>query len=300
MRFLSIFLLLIVQLVYAACPRDGAVGSNGNCFFSLSFNQTSNQAEHFCANYFYAHTASIQSAFDNQVVLNMARDTMPNAAQVWIGGTYDGNGITWNDGSPDVYKNFGPNSDPGDIVLNLATGKWATAAWNTNIPFICGLGGATTNPATAQPTTSCQPPCPDEWVYVAEFKTCYKSVYGVDFGTADLNCRSLGGVLASIHSDEENRVVSELFKAGLGTNDGNSELLIGGKRTGPGIADFTWVDGTPWDYHPWASGQPDNTKGNEYCLEIWADRTDANSQKWNDCTCTNKYRAAVCKQPAKY
>ncbi|XP_046332048.2 perlucin-like [Haliotis rufescens] len=50
---------------------------------------------------------------------------------------------------------------------------------------------------------------------------------------------------------------------------------------------FLWEGGRPLSggYQNWASGQPDNYKGDEDCLVIWK----AFGYRWNDATCSHKH-----------
>ncbi|XP_054744407.1 galactose-specific lectin nattectin-like [Anastrepha obliqua] len=45
----------------------------------------------------------------------------------------------------------------------------------------------------------------------------------------------------------------------------------------------TWhwdLDGPAFNYTHWAKGQPDNYKGSQHCLQLFAD-----SLQWDDCNC---------------
>ena len=54
----------------------------------------------------------------------------------------------------------------------------------------------------------------------------------------------------SIHDDSLNNFITEIT--------GGHWAWIGGVRTGQGPRDFSWEDGSKWEYTNWKSGQPDN------------------------------------------
>ncbi len=82
-----------------------------------------------------------------------------------------------------------------------------------------------------------------------------------------------GGHLATISSAEENATVSTLVTA-LGGN-----VFLGGYQpdpSSPTSEGWFWIDGSPWSYTNWNSGEPnDQGSPNESFLEMWGDT-------WND------------------
>ena len=90
--------------------------------------------------------------------------------------------------------------------------------------------------------------------------------------------------MVSIHSDEENDFVASLAR---------DWFWLGGKRSCDDCTDFTWTDGTPWDYDAWLPNQPDNWRGNEGCA---VNRLGSDNQ-WNDASCDDTAtRSIVCKR----
>ena len=79
--------------------------------------------------------------------------------------------------------------------------------------------------------------------------------------------------LVSINSARENALVGKLIP------DGIRATWIGGKRVCTGCNEWTWTDGTPWDFENWQTGEPNDTGGIENVVEI--DGGDAN-YGWND------------------
>ncbi len=99
----------------------------------------------------------------------------------------------------------------------------------------------------------------------------------VTWSDAKLFCESLGGHLATVTTAEEQTFVESLLSAG--TKD---VYWLGAQRID---GDFSeWVTGEDFLYTHWAAGQPDNGRGIEDSLMIYANRVHgANVQNfWND------------------
>ncbi|XP_039674639.1 ladderlectin-like isoform X2 [Perca fluviatilis] len=100
---------------------------------------------------------------------------------------------------------------------------------------------------------------------------------------AETFCQTIGGNLASIHSDAEHGFIRNYTNQVTGAN---RPAWIGGSNA---VQVFTWLwtDGSKFDYTSWAAGEPNNQGGGEFCLLMnWNDN-------WNDWACTNK-AAFVC------
>ena len=91
--------------------------------------------------------------------------------------------------------------------------------------------------------------------------------------------------MVSIHSATENTLVGNLT---------SEETWIGGKRVCPGCDEWTWTDGTPWDFVNWRirGGEPDNKQGKENIMGI--DGGDANYGWFDDGTDVDKKNTFVC------
>ncbi|XP_060698527.1 C-type lectin Cal-like [Hemiscyllium ocellatum] len=117
--------------------------------------------------------------------------------------------------------------------------------------------------------------CPGGFVY---FGYCYKFVsQPKTWIDAELHCRTLapGGHLASIHWEEQNRIIAEKFsqteRTWIGFNDIYKENS------------FLWTDGSSSDFTHWDKEQPDNYHGQEHCVHFVARTPD-----WNDLLCDSK------------
>nr|ACQ99328.1 C-type lectin 14 [Perca flavescens] len=101
---------------------------------------------------------------------------------------------------------------------------------------------------------------------------------------AETFCLTIGGNLASIHSDAQHKFIRNYTNQVSG---GNTQAWIGGSSA---VEVFTWLwtDGSKFDYTSWDAGEPNNLGGREFCLLMnW------NGHSWNDWNCDNQ-AAFVC------
>eukprot|EP01084_Bolivina_argentea_P158695 276421_1 len=101
-------------------------------------------------------------------------------------------------------------------------------------------------------------------------------------------CKSIYGTeLASIHNDRDQSEVYNICKS-TGTNN----CWIGGTDV-TSEGNWTWFDGTTWDYHKWEQDEPDNN-GNQDCVVLWS----GFDLKWNDQQCSDQWNYAICAIPS--
>ncbi|VDN30101.1 unnamed protein product [Cylicostephanus goldi] len=98
---------------------------------------------------------------------------------------------------------------------------------------------------------------------------------------------------------------SEVSESGMDYSDSSSLTWIGLTQANyPASATWTWTDGTPYDYKDWAPGEPNDTKGQEHCVQIHSDYVgkdpskDSSYRRWNDIPCNTYMRSYVCKKAA--
>ncbi|CAH1101936.1 unnamed protein product [Psylliodes chrysocephalus] len=90
-------------------------------------------------------------------------------------------------------------------------------------------------------------------------------------------CESIHMKLLSIHSADENQIISKYVKA---ANKGTTEFWTGGTRLVDGT-NFVWMPyGTRVEYTNWSGGQPSDV--NEKCLQLWGS---SDNLTWNDRDC---------------
>lgn len=89
--------------------------------------------------------------------------------------------------------------------------------------------------------------CDDGWSGYGS--NCYKLLTEYsDIDVCRRHCRQAGGDLASIHSKEENDFIKTL--------QGDKLTWFGG-RIAEKDGEFTWVDGTEWNFDDWDKNEPD-------------------------------------------
>uniref|UniRef100_A0A3P8ZQX4 C-type lectin domain-containing protein n=1 Tax=Esox lucius TaxID=8010 RepID=A0A3P8ZQX4_ESOLU len=96
---------------------------------------------------------------------------------------------------------------------------------------------------------------------------------------AERHCQSLGGHLVSIHSWKESRFLKTLTV-------GSPLTWIGGNDGGR----WSWTDGSGFNYHEWAQGEPNNYNGvREPCIQM----NFGDEHRWNDEVCEKRF-TSVC------
>lgn len=101
---------------------------------------------------------------------------------------------------------------------------------------------------------------------------------------AEALCKSLGGQLPSLHSNEDAQFLSNIVPA-------EQNIWLAGRHVSRSPRIFEWTDGTAFDYVPWKSPHPNCEE--ECCgIALHADTDDGRSIF--DCSCSNT-RLAVCK-----
>ena len=94
-----------------------------------------------------------------------------------------------------------------------------------------------------------------------------------------------GGHIVSIADEDEYKFVRKLF---------SGDQWLGAIRlrqdNGRGAEHWKWSDGTPWAWHKWADGEPNNAGGREDRVQMYPNGL------WNDIPGTTR-RPAVYKRP---
>ena len=120
--------------------------------------------------------------------------------------------------------------------------------------------------------------CPDNWTYFKGY--CYQKVSSCDsWSNGQSRCAVLGANLPSVHSQEENVFLQNLHNGEngwLGLSDMKSE------------GTFVWSDGTRFDFHYWATNQPNNFR-NEDCVHTLGSLP-ADKFEWNDVNCSSCHK----------
>nr|WID37014.1 WR-ladderlectin [diploid hybrid crucian carp] len=118
--------------------------------------------------------------------------------------------------------------------------------------------------------------CPSDWIKFD--KKCFK--YFNNFKPwieAEKHCIDLGGNLASVHNAPTNIVLQGIVRK---YSNYYPRTWIGAHDA---IKDFFWLwsDGSKFHYSDWYTGEPNNNRGEEHCVEIGYGVT----RRWNDARC---------------
>uniref|UniRef100_A0A3Q0QZQ1 C-type lectin domain-containing protein n=1 Tax=Amphilophus citrinellus TaxID=61819 RepID=A0A3Q0QZQ1_AMPCI len=114
------------------------------------------------------------------------------------------------------------------------------------------------------------PSCPPGWTPWLD-RCFYYVAKPMIWGDAQRNCQSMKANLASVHSLEEYQVIQKVI------SDASKEGY------------WFWMDGTRLIYANWCPGEPNNTSGNESCMEM----NFSGNKCMNDQGCSSKF-PSVC------
>ncbi|XP_059842837.1 C-type lectin-like [Hypanus sabinus] len=126
--------------------------------------------------------------------------------------------------------------------------------------------------------------CDENWYYYPDVDSCYRYYsHQKTWKEAEEFCNQLPhyGNLATVTSDEHNAFISRVISA---VNSGNPWAWIGLNDIWQ-EGDFTWSDGTCYNYRKWGPNEPNN-HGNEDCTHI---HFFSGSEKWNDFPCDRSH-----------
>ncbi|XP_049888756.1 macrophage mannose receptor 1-like [Epinephelus moara] len=167
------------------------------------------------------------------------------------------------------------------MSTGVFAGLWDVLPCTNKEKYICKhlAEGAVLTPAppTLSPTL-----CKDGWTQIGSRNLCFKHFEAYNerartwFQARDY-CRTIGGDLLSIHSEEELKVLPH----------SSQNAWIGLNALDP-VTGFVWSDGSPLQFQDWEDGEPNNRKNMEYCVTFGKGR-DYESGSWNDEHCESQY-----------
>ncbi|NXS22097.1 MRC1 protein, partial [Mystacornis crossleyi] len=170
----------------------------------------------------------------------------------------------WASGDPVTFTHWNvgmPGEESGCVAMATGTsaGLWDILNCEEKNTFLCKQLVEGVTPPPPPPTT---PPllfCPDGWQSIPQSSFCFKLFQGgrekmqTWFESRDF-CRTIGGDLACIHSEEEQNLIARLIKV---------------------------VFPLQVNFEKWSHGEPNNYNGNEKCGVF----TGYLNMKWNDLFC---------------
>jgi hypothetical protein len=138
----------------------------------------------------------------------------------------------------------------------------------------------------SHPTVTTCSPCTDTipgFIYMGNYlgNKYFCSTKTATWPNAKIICQNSGGKLCVMNSPDENQFVASKLMgvtAYIGLHDSNSEGY------------FEWIDGTSVNFTSWATGQPNNSNGDQDYVELLPDGT------WND-QYTSSTREFICEVP---
>uniref|UniRef100_A0A8C3H207 Macrophage mannose receptor 1 n=1 Tax=Corvus moneduloides TaxID=1196302 RepID=A0A8C3H207_CORMO len=268
-----------VEVTYPGCQK-GWMKHGFYCYSLVQLPATFSEAKKVCEEN-KGYLATVRDRYE-QAFLTSIIGFKPEK-YFWIGlsdveehGTF-----RWASGDPVTFTHWNmgmPGGESGCVAMATGTsaGLWDILNCEETNTFLCKqlVEGVTPPPP---PTASPLLFCPDGWQSIPQSSFCFKvgrEKMQTWFEARDF-CRTIGGDLACIHSEEEQNLIARLdrgyihYSYWMGLSALNSD---GG---------FTWSDGSPVNFEKWSHGEPNNYDGNEKCGVF----TGYLNMNWNDLFC---------------
>ncbi|XP_015260825.1 PREDICTED: ladderlectin-like [Cyprinodon variegatus] len=107
---------------------------------------------------------------------------------------------------------------------------------------------------------------------------CYHYVsMPMDWASAERHCMSMGGHLASVHNSKEYHQIQHVIRE---ASYGSNRAWIGASNAQKSSIWF-WSDGSQFHYTNWCPGEPNNSLGNQHCVQM----NFSASKCWDDVGC---------------
>lgn len=237
------------------------------------------------------HLATVSDA-NEQTFLETLVSLYPQKENYWLGGFYSDEirNWVWVDGSSFVYSNWDvrqPDNNSGDeeflrmVNQDITYSNWSAhmGKWNdtadsadgdggevplNSFGYICEWDISSTQSESGIPTGAVE--------YNGHFYYVFPNICD-SWEDAKLYCESLGGHLAVINDEAENKRLYQLMKefgysnAYFGLSDVESE------------GSWKWVTGENATYTNWSNGEPNNERGKEHYAMFYYKSSE---YKWND------------------
>uniref|UniRef100_H2XKA0 C-type lectin domain-containing protein n=1 Tax=Ciona intestinalis TaxID=7719 RepID=H2XKA0_CIOIN len=300
------------QQAVDGCP-SGWQGNEASCYlFDITPSVWVN-AEDYCSDV-GGHLVTINNYFEQMYVTSQAAQTShPDDGENFLIGLAayldSSGGLTykWASGEPVTFTAW-DKDEPGreDGMVGCITLDKDTGFWSQSRPVGCGSPGyrICEIPRTGYTTPMVPTPpspngnCPDGWYGWSNATFCYQIYINemtdptqqLNWETAKLHCESQGANLASIHSEQEETIIT----TGVTGADQSYAFWIGLKRQDDGM--MGWSDKTPLSFTDWGNDEPNNHNGREECTEAYLS---PDSQYWNDLNC-DAARNWICKVERAY
>ncbi|GMR51573.1 hypothetical protein PMAYCL1PPCAC_21768, partial [Pristionchus mayeri] len=199
----------------------------------------------------------------------------------------DTNKWEWADGSPIDYK-------PPDYDTALDQDCKAGCSWSARArnDWWFGCDHHNYTGADIWCTTQLEQPVPsadgcDGFADDSEDGVCYQIGESAEnWQGAQMICQQFGTKVASIHNDQENAFIRRLAMS----NGAANGVFLGAMPSGKGN-DYSWIDGTDWDYDHFNPGFPQSALGD--CLAMDTSKTDG---YWINMSCSSQLPVACVRE----
>ncbi|XP_053119455.1 macrophage mannose receptor 1-like [Hemicordylus capensis] len=230
------------EIADPACPKDWK-RHDFYCYLIGETFQTFSEAKLFCEDHRGSLT-SVENRYEQAYLTSLVG--LHHENYFWIGlsdveqpGTFN-----WTNGDKVLFTHWNskmPGQNPGCVAMRTGTaaGLWDILSCEEKAHFFCKQKAEGVTPPPVLPPTT-PPPCPRDWSPLGS--KCFKAFYdGKNYKQTWLEardfCRTIGGDLLSIHSNEEQQLIKRL----------NYDMWIGLNFLDPEKG-ATWSDGSPVDF----------------------------------------------------
>ncbi|XP_045124558.1 macrophage mannose receptor 1-like [Portunus trituberculatus] len=268
------------------------------CYKVMLDGDTWSGAEERCTK-FGGHLVSVRDELEQTLILGLTGmdEAVSKYGSIWVGLVLDINsGYQWVDGTGVDFVNWAegqPDSHEGRescVSADASNLKLYDSVCVTHMPFICEAPTGSMMTTVTAPPKPPMDPCPNNPDWYKYENHCYKFVSVTDepaqtWWKSHKLCRDEGGELVSILSHEENYWIESMIY----NKDGMAMWTGGRALMGTG---YEWLDGEPFIYDNWASGEPNNVHDQEDCISMYTN----NQGYWNDLNCGIE-AGRICKRP---
>ncbi|XP_013379605.1 macrophage mannose receptor 1-like [Lingula anatina] len=272
-------------VMYDGCNKT-AVGYRGSCYTVSNTIATWTEAGRLCngsGGYLLALNNHLEQAYISGLIGNKATDT-----EYWIGlskGSVESSYKWLTKNSQSTFTNWNKFHTGNEEYVCVAvsktpdiTGEWVDRKCSQRKLFICeypraGYVGDT--PTT--PSVSYE--CPEGWGWREFGDFCYKRYHhrgGYSWYEGRDHCRTIGGDLASFHSEIHLWNASDVSKYALRSPD----IFWIGLSKPDKKTSHIWSDGSALDFTYWKDGEPNDHNGQEDCVEM-----NRHLGRWSDVNC---------------
>uniref|UniRef100_A0AC34FQU9 C-type lectin domain-containing protein n=1 Tax=Panagrolaimus sp. ES5 TaxID=591445 RepID=A0AC34FQU9_9BILA len=287
--------------ISAKCPEEAVVSSldNSTCYLFVSEYKSFIVAEEYC-NLHDGNLASIHDMFESDFINSYIRNNFLSYTwrSYWIGLTdlktpasYDRTGPWyWTDGTSMKFKDWDSYQPKASLYYDCGSvqvAAWSTGYCNILQPFVCKVKMlASTATTVSLSTTPKIKTCQENWLFYNTTGFCYLLVEKtMNWYDAEQDCFNYNAHLASIHSLVPFDSIDNKCYSGY--------LAFTGLSIG--YAEWSWTDGTPFNFTAWAPNY--ETLGFGACVALWnGQQCSSRNKNWvqDFCDLPNPY--FICKK----